>query len=116
MVDGGRYRSYGIFRTSDVELDREQVIVAADGSDDLLRVATGCDHCVSCSQRGFGQMNAQATAGSGDKPNLFVCHEMFLEGLVIVLLKGVCHSHLAALAHCLGSALDRFAGIGVMIA
>jgi hypothetical protein len=45
-----------------------------DGRADLLCVPSRGDDCVTSGQRRLGNVDAQATAGAGDQPNLFVAH------------------------------------------
>jgi len=76
--DGVCDRGVCVLKAGDVELDSQQVLMAADRRRDLGRIATGGDNRVAGGQRCLGKVEAQATARAGDEPNLFVSHGKFL--------------------------------------
>jgi hypothetical protein len=50
--------------------DDEQVVRLADGVSHSLSVATSCHDCVPGGERGSGDVDAHASAGAGDEPDL----------------------------------------------
>ncbi len=64
----------GVGGVGDVELDGQQVVVLAEGRGDGVGVAGGGDHRMAGGQCGLGDVDAHATAGAGDEPNLLVSH------------------------------------------
>jgi hypothetical protein len=75
--DGVCDRGVCVLKAGDVELDSQQVLMAADRRRDLGRIATGCDNRMACGQRCLGNVEAQATACASDEPNLLVSHGKF---------------------------------------
>jgi len=66
-------RSLGVVAACDVERGDQQILGSAEGLRYLLGVATGGDG-VSGGKRGLRDLDAHATAGAGDEPNLLVRH------------------------------------------
>jgi hypothetical protein len=77
-VDGSPDGRFGVGGVGDVEHDGQEVIVLAQGGGDGLGVAGGGDHGVAGRERRPGDVDAHATAGAGDEPNLLVSHQTAL--------------------------------------
>jgi hypothetical protein len=73
-VDGSLDGRLGVGRVGDIELDGQQVVVGAEHGADPLGAAAGGNDGVTGSERGLGEVDAHATAGAGDEPDLLVSH------------------------------------------
>ncbi len=69
-----RAASFDVLDAGDVELDHQQVVVVAQHRGDPLRCAPRGDDRVTSGQRRPGDVDAHATPGAGDEPDLLVCH------------------------------------------
>jgi hypothetical protein len=70
-VDSGPHRRSGIAATGDVQLDSQQVVRLTQDRGHAIAVPTLCHNRVAGRQGGLGEIDAHATAGAGNKPDLF---------------------------------------------
>ncbi len=75
-VDSGPHRRLGIGAASDVQLDGQQVVRLSQGLGHAVAVPARSHDRVAGRQGGLGEIDAHATAGSSDKPNLLVTHDI----------------------------------------
>ena len=66
----------GVGGVGDIELDGQEVILLAEAAV-TSRAAGGGDDGVAGREGGLGDVDAHATAGAGDEPNLLVSHLAF---------------------------------------
>jgi hypothetical protein len=69
-------RRLGVFEAGDIERETQQALMVAESRRDLPRVPAGRHHGVTGRQRGFGDLDSQAPAGTGDEPDLWVVHDL----------------------------------------
>src|SRR3954464_7608018 len=69
-IDGGPHRPLSGRRIGDVERHRQEVVALAQGGVDRVGVAAGGDHRVPGGQGRPGNVDAKASAGAGDEPDL----------------------------------------------
>src|SRR5712671_520380 len=74
-VDSGPHGRLGIGAAGDVQLDGQQVARLAQDPRHGSAVPAGRHNRVTGYKGGFGEIDAHASAGSSDKPNLFVTHD-----------------------------------------
>ena len=83
-VDSAKLRDAGINGRlripgpSNVELDRQQVVVVAHRGRDLCGIAASGDNGVAGGQGGLGDVDAQAPTSAGDQPHFLFTHGMSL--------------------------------------
>jgi len=75
-VNSGPHRRLGLGTPSNVQLDGQQVFRLPQSLEDGVAVAARGHNRVAGRQRGLGEIDAHATAGSSDKPNPFVTHDI----------------------------------------
>jgi len=73
-LDSRPHRRLGIGAASDVQLDGQQVVRLSQGLGDAVAVPARGHNRVTSRQGGLGEIDAHATAGSSDKPDLLVTH------------------------------------------
>src|SRR5439155_24307795 len=71
-VDGRRDRRVRVLPVGDVELDDEEVIGLTERRCDGVRVAAGGNDVVAGGERRLGEVDAHATSGASDQPDLLV--------------------------------------------
>ena len=74
-VDSGPHRRLGIGAAGDVQLDGQQVVRLSQRLGHALGVPAGRHNRVAGRQGGLGEIDAHATAGAGDEPNLLAAHD-----------------------------------------
>ena len=74
MFYGGGHRSFGILRTSDIELDDEQVVGGPDSSGHGAGVPTSGDDGVPSGESRLHDVYAQTTARTSHEPDTLVSH------------------------------------------
>jgi hypothetical protein len=82
----GPHRRLGIGAARDVQLYGQQVVRLSHRLSHGVRIPASGDDRVTGHQRGFGEINAHATASSGNKPSLLVTHDISLVLLFKTLL------------------------------
>ena len=75
-LDGGPHRRLGIGAASHVELDGQQVVRLSQGLGHAVGVPARGDDGVAGRQGGLREIDAHAPAGSSDKPDLLVTHDI----------------------------------------
>ena len=73
-VDGGSHRRLGIGTARDVQFDGQQVVRLSQSRGHAVAVPARGRNRMACRQRGLGEIDPHATAGSGDEPDLLVTH------------------------------------------
>jgi hypothetical protein len=69
-LDGGPHRRLGIGAAGDVELDDQEVVRPTHGPGHRVGVPAGGRHRVAGGEGGLGEVDAHATTGAGDEPDL----------------------------------------------
>jgi hypothetical protein len=78
LRDGSLDYYLRVLGTSDVELDGQQVVVAAHRGRDLRSIAASGDNGVAGGQGGLGDVDAQASTSARDEPHFLFTHDMSL--------------------------------------